>query len=588
MGENTVVRSQQSGNPICEALPDHNYRVTVRSVGQYTRPSALRSCPAYVLLAVAIADSISFADPDLWGHIRFGQVVLQAHGLIIRDIYSYSAAGYPWHNHELGFELLVAVVYNSCGIFGLKLLKLAFAAVTIILIAAAQAETGAGLTTQRWVLMLIALGLAPQIQFRPQLVSFALTAALMALLAHSTYRHKSHRLWFSVSIMAVWANFHGGYIIGLGILATYCTTALFASRDGESFWRCAAVGLALLSACALATLANPYGVGIWRTVGHALSNPVTRAEVTEWRPLLSRLASQLQAGSASALLYLYVLLIMGTFLAVVILTPTSVDIPLIAVAGLMIAAALYATRNMAFALLAISVPLTRHLAMLKGRGLAACLVSLRRWSSSSDTTAPQESSAFIGLQVSHARPVRKMQGSSPRESFAKPSRAGQIFVATCALALALKSGLFSPSLKAAPNPFPAGVVEFMRRNSLRGNILCNFAWGEYLIWHTAPASKVFIDGRYDTVYPDRVIRDYMRFYFALPGAERMLAAYPHDFAIIPPTVKAYTLLRRQSGWRLIYQDRCAAMFARAQAAAGLPAVDPSSMAAEPAAANFFP
>lgn len=32
-----------------------------------------------------------------------------------------------------------------------------------------------------------------------------------------------------------------------------------------------------------------------------------------------------------------------------------------------------------------------------------------------------------------------------------------------------------------------------------------FGWGEYVIWHLAPGSHAFIDGRYDTVYPRELI-----------------------------------------------------------------------------------
>ena len=50
-------------------------------------------------------------------------------------------------------------------------------------------------------------------------------------------------------------------------------------------------------------------------------------------------------------------------------------------------------------------------------------------------------------------------------------------------------------------------------------------WGEYLIWHTAPEDKVFIDGRYDTVYPFKVIGDYLEFYFDQPGASAVLESF---------------------------------------------------------------
>jgi hypothetical protein len=551
--------------------------------------SLLSSCPLCVLLAIVIANSINFADPDLWGHIRFGEAVLQARSLIIQDPYSYSAAGRTWHNHELGFEILAASAYDTLGIFGLKLVKLLFAAATIRLIALGQVETGAGLAIQRWVLMLIALGLAPQFQFRPQLVSFVATAALAAVLARATYRQRGRPPWIAAPIMAVWANFHGGFVVGLGILAVYCASELFSSRNGRELAGRTAGSLALLCVCAVATLANPYGADVWHTVVRALSNPLTRQVVGEWRPMLPRLVDQWHGGSWITLFYLFVLLMMGMFLVTVVLTVPAIDLPLVAVAGLMIASALYATRNIALALITMAVPLTAHLALLQEQALIASL-KRRLWRALSRRVAAREN---IARADTFAPDTRLITATSHRgtASESRPRASGQhshIFVAACAFVLATESGLFSPALAAAPGPFPAGAVEFMRRNSLKGNLLCYFDWGEYLIWHTAPESKVFIDGRYDTVYPERVIRDYVRFNFALPGAERVLVDYPHDFAIIPPTAKAYGLLRRQTGWRLIYQDKSAALFARSGVADKLPEIDAAQVAAEPFGVSVFP
>ena len=111
--------------------------------------------------------------------------------------------------------------------------------------------------------------------------------------------------------------------------------------------------------------------------------------------------------------------------------------------------------------------------------------------------------------------------------------------------LAIHSGIFSPRLR-MDKPYPEGAVAFMRQHDLRGNILGDFDWGEYLIWHTAPDSKVFIDGRYDTVYPYTIIAQYIDFYFDRSGAQAVLTAYPHDLILIPPASGAFGLMQRQA------------------------------------------
>ena len=58
--------------------------------------AVLASAAAFVLLAVIVTDAVQYADTDLWGHVRFGQIMLRTGYLIRADIFSYSAAGRPW------------------------------------------------------------------------------------------------------------------------------------------------------------------------------------------------------------------------------------------------------------------------------------------------------------------------------------------------------------------------------------------------------------------------------------------------------------------------------------------------------------
>jgi hypothetical protein len=96
-------------------------------------------------------------------------------------------------------------------------------------------------------------------------------------------------------------------------------------------------------------------------------------------------------------------------------------------------------------------------------------------------------------------------------------------------------------------------------------VLSEFGWGEYLIWHVAPADKVFFDGRYDTVYPFKVIRDYLEFYFDEPGAGAVLDSYPHDFVLIGRRAPVGRLMERRPDWKLLYRDDTALVYARSRA-----------------------
>jgi hypothetical protein len=47
----------------------------------------------------------------------------------------------------------------------------------------------------------------------------------------------------------------------------------------------------------------------------------------------------------------------------------------------------------------------------------------------------------------------------------------------------------------------------------------------------------------------------------------VLGAYPHDFVLLRTTSQGYTFMLAQPGWRIVYRDKIAALFARADSPA---------------------
>ena len=68
--------------------------------------------------------SLITADTDLWGHIKFGEDLCASKTLHRFDIYSYTAYGNVWINHEWLSELLMYLAYNMFGTPGLLFGKL--------------------------------------------------------------------------------------------------------------------------------------------------------------------------------------------------------------------------------------------------------------------------------------------------------------------------------------------------------------------------------------------------------------------------------------------------------------------------------
>ena len=484
------------------------------------RYSLLSASRWTVILSIALATADNFAEPDLWIHMLTGQTTLRTGHIPRFDTYSYSALGAPWHNHEWLSQVALAFFYAHLGVFGLKLLKLICSSILIIALAIGISATGATARVQRLTLILSAVAISTQMQFRPQLFTFMMIAVVMMALAIEVYRGRAI-LWPLIPIFTLWANFHGGYIVGLGALGIAAAVMFVQGWLGDegrmsSAWRVAIVTLG----CGAATLINPFGVGLWTGVAHSVGDPLIRQVIADWVPLYKMILSNWRDSPKTLIQYLAPMLMFGGFAAAVAIAPDLEDAPLMAVATIFIGAGFYAARNVAVGVIAVAIPLARH----------ASLAMNRR---------------------AHQIDAHPVDDGEPPAAL----------MAICALALFLVGGTLSNNLKTW-KPMPTGALAYMQQNQLHGNLLPQFEWGSWILWHMGDAFKVYIDPRGELVYTDKQEGDYARFFYGMDGSEKLLDAYPHDYVLIGVHDKGADLVRRDPRWHLLYSDQTSALFGR--------------------------
>jgi hypothetical protein len=461
------------------------------------------------LAVLASVDRIRTSDYDLYGHILFGRVSLSQGNPPRLDTYSYSAPGAPWVDHEWLTEMVFAWLYDSAGPGGLILWRLLMGlAVAALLYDILRRRVRRLLP--RWGLFWAALAsMAAFLQFRPQMVTYlGFTFCLWVLLGPG--RRDRRWLLFLPVAMVPWTNAHGGFMAGLGLVALVgAGRAVSAFRGRPGGWR--EVGLlgATLAGMALATLANPYGLDLHRSVLEQTTSSVTARVVVEWLPLWRQAAM----GENIGVLVPFA----GLFLAVALIvaaSPGRLDAARWAVLGVLGLMAFKALRHVplaAPALVAAALPAAPEAWFEEGRESPKILACL-------------SASALI-LVAALVKPVS-----------------------------------FRPRVYLTPGSFPVGAVNFMKTNGLGGNVLSQFRWGEYVLWHLGGEVKVFMDQRYDSVYPRRVIEDYLTVAFVRAEAEKVLKAYPHDFALVLPDEKLRALLEGV-GARRLFADEAAALYA---------------------------
>jgi len=129
------------------------------------------------------------------------------------------------------------------------------------------------------------------------------------------------------------------------------------------------------------------------------------------------------------------------------------------------------------------------------------------------------------------------------------------------------SGLWVPDRTAAA---------FLRENSPGARVLTWFDWGEYALWQLSPAGiRISMDGRRETVYSPRVLRDHARFY----QGQADMVDYPErigaDIVWLPSRLPIIEPLKRR-GWMAVLDTGQSVILRRGATPSAVHSVSPPS------------
>ena len=452
-----------------------------------------------VLLAAA---AFTRTDPDLWGHTLFGMDILRDLTIPTHDPYSFTSDR-SWINHEWAAEVITGGVFKLLGNAGLVLTKLAVVSGFLMLLMAALRYQAVEQAPTRDYLAGVAVITTVQQahHLRPQIFSLLFFAVLLTCLI----RAQRDKRWLSglPPLFAAWANFHGGWIVGGAVLVLW-TTGLFVKRTRDALWHIAAGAASLL-----ATLANPYGTGLWRflreTVGFG------RADITDWQPIYGLDVS-----------------VWGLWIVTAA----------VAVAGLLHGRWMTIGFERLLVVVALAIASVRVNRLLGFFALATLFL-----------LSPAIAQAF---QRKNGRAVR------PSPPLARGAAVGVLtLIAAAAVILMVKLACVQVDARTTP---PPGAVAFLKTQA-PGRLLVWFDWGEYAIWHLAPHFLVSIDGRRETVYSAALQQRHLRFFFDAPGGASLPAELGADYVWIPRQLPAARRLQ-SSAWRQAYSDAESLIFIR--------------------------
>jgi hypothetical protein len=470
----------------------------------------------------------TMADPDLWGHLRFGLAHREEGRLARVDPYSYTAPGAEWTNHEWLTEWSFAAAYSAGGAAGLMVLR-------GLLLAAAFTAVGVICYRRKLppmaVLVLAIFGITVMSQFfrvRPQMFTYAAMAWLLVI-CDGHRPGKRVGLCLVPLLILAWTNLHAGFVAGLGVFGvfwlSFVVEAWRSERSDERTRELKFLG-AVMAACWAATLVNPYGIDYWRYVLFAVTLP--RPAITEWRSVFTHNGVLQACYLASAI----------------------------------VPAALWlASSRKRFwaetAVFAIGVVLAgRHVRHLPFLMLFGSLVYARR--------IPE---VWAVLETRLPRRPAQLSDSPAVQPTPWPALAFLLLLLMAGVGGGWKLGRNLAALPqdgalvVSTEDYPVQAIEFMLHNGVAGNLDCGFNWGEYCIFKLHPQCRVFCDGRYETVYPAEVAE----LALATEGEEhwrRRVENYPTEVILAPKDDKFAAWAAEREDFVEVYRDDTARLLLR--------------------------
>jgi hypothetical protein len=460
------------------------------------------------MLAVATVRE-RFDDPDMWWHLKIGEVIWTTHTIPATDLFSYTTNHHASITHEWLSELLIYGAYRFGGYSGLMLWLCFFTSALLIAGYAlcslysgnAKVAFVGGLTI--WLFGTIGFAI------RPQMIGYLLLIVELLLLHLAQTRN---RYWFFglPPLFAIWINCHGSFFFGLALAGAFLFTSWFNFQAGSlvaTRWdprtRRTLIWALVLSVAAL--FLNPVGVKLVLYPLNTMLDPsMGFSPISEWQPL------QFDDGRSLAFLAIPWCI----FLLVIVRRTELLWQELVVLAiGTWFAAG--------------------HLRMLFVFGILTAPILSRLLSDTWD-----------GYIAERDRPLPNA-----------------VLIAASLLLVFVAFPNRQNIAKQVEQHSPVKAVEFIKTHHLSGPMLNEWGDGGYLIWAT-PEHPVFIDGRGGPFGETGVTDEFGKWALVQTDPNTLLNKYGISFCVLSRGSPMAVVLRLLPAWKEVYSDNVSVIFMR--------------------------
>jgi hypothetical protein len=489
--------------------------------------------PIVFLFARMEGAKTMLGDGDTGWHIRTGQWILANGRVPDKDVFSYTKAGQPWFAWEWLWDVCAAWLYQHGGLATVVTVNIVVICLTFALLFRLVRRHCDNPFVAIAVTFLACTASSIHWLARPHLVTMLFTVILLMVLDRA--REGSTRwLWALPLFFVLWTNLHGGFFVGLIVLAGYAAgelgRALFTANSGE---RRAALQSAMRYAvtafvCALATIVNPYTYHLHAHIYQFFSEPYHVQNIAEFQSI---------SFHHPVALYLEAMLLFGAFAAAWFVVKRRDFVPLVLMAG-WAHMALFSARNISLFAIVVAPFVAQALyEMLCGLEQAQVASWLRR--------------AVRGFRATAAE-------------FGATDRHWRLHLASLATAVVVALLIANPNATGKlkpeydPERYPTKALSLLRADP-GSRIFTDDEWGDYLLYQLYPGHKVFVDGRSD-FYGQDFEQKYLDVMNVKYDWEQSLGRYNVDTIVLSTKTALASAIKQSGHWRTVYDDTVAIVF----------------------------
>ncbi|MGY4474063.1 hypothetical protein [Bradyrhizobium sp. USDA 3364] len=456
------------------------------------------------------AGEILLRDSDTEWQIKVGQWILEHGAMPTTDVFSFTRFGEPWISSSWLSQVVYALVYGGDWAGPVIVTSIAIGATAAIFL-----QLLSPYFDPARALLIAALALLlSTIHFfaRPHVLALPVLLAFIGGLMASADRRTAPS-WWLLPLMALWANLHGGFVLGLALIGPIGLEAVWSAEPGRRRQLVVRWGLFGLAALA-ASCVTPYS----------------------WNSLL---------GATKILSLGRLLTLIGEWKPADFSQPTFFEATLLGLIGLV-----------CYRRLTLSVP--RILLLL---GLIWMALSHVR---------NIEVFAFIAPLVL-AKPISEQWGMAVVAARFEERRTFPFVTLLAGIAMVIGAWVTTTTFvaqhqfKFLPVFWPAAAVDALQQHKAQ-RVFNTAPFGGYLVSRDI---KVFIDGRAE-LYGEQFVLDY---YAALDARDvgqllDLLDKYRIDATLLSSDSPAGHALDHIKGWKRLYKDDIAVIHVRSDDKAG--------------------